>query len=169
MGSRIEHRAEFSADVASTYAAVAGEDALRARLEQLGGHSAELLAYEVSGTDLRYELRQGISADKMDSVISRQLDSIRANGISPDELAKARNFLRAATISGRETTLGKAEDLQHYNLFHAAIGEINTDLDRLMAVTAEDVKRVANTYLAPGNLTLIVVRAGSGPQAGGGQ
>ena len=114
-------------------------------------------------------VNQGITADKMDSVISRQLDSIRTNGITADELAKARNFLRAASITGRETTLGKAEDLQHYNLFHASIDEINTDLDRLMAVTAEDVKRVANTYLAPGNLTLIVVRAGAGPQAGGSQ
>jgi hypothetical protein len=69
MGSRIEHRAEFSADVAATYAAVAGEVALRARLEQLGGHSAALLSYEVSGSDLRYELRQGISADKLPQAV----------------------------------------------------------------------------------------------------
>lgn len=69
MGSRIEHRAEFSADMAATYAAVAGEDALRARLEQLGGHGAALLSYEVSGTDLRYELRQGISADKLPQAV----------------------------------------------------------------------------------------------------
>jgi hypothetical protein len=69
MGTRIEHRAEFSADVAATYAAVAGEDALRARLERLGGHGAALLAYEESGSDLRYELRQGISADKLPQAV----------------------------------------------------------------------------------------------------
>ncbi|MGW5716418.1 DUF2505 domain-containing protein [Amycolatopsis sp. NPDC003865] len=69
MGSRIEHRAEYSADVAATYAAVAGEDALRARLEQLGGHGAALLSYEESGTDLRYELRQGIQAENLPQAV----------------------------------------------------------------------------------------------------
>ncbi|MBE1499178.1 hypothetical protein H4696_006278 [Amycolatopsis lexingtonensis] len=69
MGSRIEHRAEFAADVAAVYAAVSGEDALRARLAELGGHDAALLAYEVSGTDLRYQLRQGISADRLPQAV----------------------------------------------------------------------------------------------------
>jgi hypothetical protein len=69
MGSRIEHRADFSADVAAAYAAVAGEEALRARLEELGGHSAALLSYEVSEKGLRYQLRQGISADKLPQAV----------------------------------------------------------------------------------------------------
>jgi hypothetical protein len=69
MGSRIEHRAEFTTDVASAYAAVAGEKALRARLEELGGHSAALLAYEASDAGLRYQLRQGISADKLPQAV----------------------------------------------------------------------------------------------------
>jgi hypothetical protein len=69
MGTRIEHRAEFAADVASTYAAVAGEAALRARLEQLGGHDAALLSYEASDAGLRYQLRQGISADKLPQAV----------------------------------------------------------------------------------------------------
>jgi hypothetical protein len=69
MGSRIEHRAEFAADVAAAYAAVAGEEALRARLARLGGHGAALLAYEVSEKGLRYQLRQGISADKLPSAV----------------------------------------------------------------------------------------------------
>lgn len=69
MGSRIEHRAEYSADVAATYAAVAGEAALRARLEQLGGHGAALLSYEESGTDLRYSLRQGIRAENLPQAV----------------------------------------------------------------------------------------------------
>ena len=58
--------------------------------------------------------------------------------------------------------MGKAEELHHYSMFHSSIDEINTDLDHLLAVTSDDVKRVANTYLAPGNLTLLIVRAGPG-------
>jgi predicted Zn-dependent peptidase len=114
-------------------------------------------------------VNQGVPAERMDTLIAAQLDSIRANGITPAELEKAKNALRAGFIANRETTLGKAEELHHYLTFHNSIDEINTDLDRLLAVTSDDVKRVANTYLAPGNLTLLIVRAGAAPSSGGSQ
>jgi len=114
-------------------------------------------------------VNQGVSANRMDSLIGIQLDSIRANGITPAELDKAKNVLRSGFIVNRETTLGKAEELHHYLTFHSSIDEINTDLDRLLAVTSDDVKRVASTYLAPGNLTLVIVRAGAAPASGGGR
>src|SRR5881296_1047372 len=114
-------------------------------------------------------VNQGVSADRLDSLLSLQLDSIRANGITADELDKAKNVLRAGFIDNRETTLGKAEELHHYLTFHSSIDEINTDLDKLLAVTSDDVKRVANIYLAPGNLTLLIVRPGAAPTPGGGQ
>ena len=114
-------------------------------------------------------VNQGVSADRLDSLLSLQLDSIRANGITADELDKAKNVLRAGFIDNRETTLGKAEELHHYLTFHASIDEINTDLDKLLAVTSDDVKRVANTYLAPANLTLLIVRPGAAPASGGPQ
>ena len=112
-------------------------------------------------------VNQGISADTLDGALGTQLDSIRANGISAAELEKAKNVLRAGFIGNRETTLGKAEELHHYRTFHNTLDEINSDLDRMLAVTSDDVKRVANTYLAPNNLTLVIVRAG--PAAGGAQ
>jgi len=114
-------------------------------------------------------VNQGVSADRLDSLLSLQLDSIRANGITADELEKAKNVLRAGFIDTRETTYGKAEELHHYLTFHASIDEINSDLDHLLAVTGDDVKRVATTYLAPGNLTLLIVRPGAAPSSGGGQ
>ena len=114
-------------------------------------------------------VNQGVSADRMDSLIGVQLDSIRANGITPAELEKAKNALRAGFIGTRETTLGKAEELHHYLTFHNSIDEINTDLDRVLSVTSDDVKRVANQYLTPGNLTLVIVRAGVAPSSGGSQ
>jgi zinc protease len=112
-------------------------------------------------------VNQGVPVERMDSLIGVQLDSIRASGVTAEELTKAKNILRAGFIDSRETTLGKAEELQHYRLFHDSIDEINTDLDRLLAVTADDVKRVANTYFDPANLVLVIVKAG--PAAGGGQ
>ena len=49
------------------------------------------------------------------------------------------------------------------------VGNGLAEHDRLLAVTSDDVKRVANTYLAPGNLTLVIVRAGPATSSGGPQ
>jgi len=113
-------------------------------------------------------VNQGVSVEHMDSLIGMQLDSVRTNGVTAVELEKAKNILRAGFITNRETTLGKAEELHHYLMFHDGLEEINTDLGRILAVTAEDVKRVANTYLAPANLLLVTVRAGAAAPAPGG-
>jgi zinc protease len=122
------------------------------------------------GVFLAYGIvNQGVTAERLDSLLAIQLDSIRTQGVTPVELAKAKNILRANFINSRETTLGKAEELHHYRLFHHSIADINTDLDRLLAVTAEDVKRVATTYLNSANLTLVIVRAGPAPATGGSQ
>lgn len=69
MASRIEHRTALSADLASAWEAVAGEAALRARLEQIGGDNAELLEYVPAEDGVRYKLRQGISSDKLPSAV----------------------------------------------------------------------------------------------------
>jgi predicted Zn-dependent peptidase len=111
-------------------------------------------------------VNQGVSADRMDSLLAAQLDTIRQNGVTAAELEKAKNLLRSGFIGNRETTMGKAEELHHYLTFHDSIDEINTDLERVLAVTSDDLKRVAAKYLDPGNLTVVIVRAG--PAGSGG-
>jgi len=114
-------------------------------------------------------VNQGVSADRMDSLIAAQLDTIRTNGVTAPELEKAKNLLRSGFIANRETTMGKAEELHHYLTFHDSIDEINTDLERVLAVTSEDLKRVATKYLDPNNLTVVIVRAGPATTSGGSQ
>jgi len=114
-------------------------------------------------------VNQGVTADRIDSLLGAQLDTIRANGVTAAELEKAKNLLRSGFIANRETTMGKAEELHHYLTFHNSIDEINTDLERVLAVTTDDLKRVANTYLDPKNLTVVVVRAGAAAGGEGSQ
>ena len=107
---------------------------------------------------------QGVDPLKLDTLVTAQLDSIRAAGVTDEELTKAKNTFRSGFIHTRETTLGKAEELHHYDMFHASLGEINSDLERFLAVTAADIRRVAAKYLDPANAVVIVVK----PAAGGG-
>ena len=110
-------------------------------------------------------INQGVSVDRLDSLLSRQIDSVRVHGVSAAELDKAKNSYRAAFVQGRETTFGRAEDLHHYLMFHKSLDEINTDLNQYLAVTADDLKRVAAKYFDPANALTVIVR----PATGGGQ
>ncbi|WP_037353491.1 DUF2505 domain-containing protein [Amycolatopsis orientalis] len=69
MGSRIEHRGEFDGSLDTVFTAVAGEEALRARLAALGGDDAKLLSYTAEGDSVRYELQHGIKAAKLPQAV----------------------------------------------------------------------------------------------------
>ena len=101
---------------------------------------------------------QGVDPLKLDTLVAAQLDSLRASSVTGEELTKAKNTFRSGFIHGRETTLGKAEELHHYDMFHASPAEINTDLERFLAVTADDIRRVAGKYLDPANALVIIVK-----------
>jgi zinc protease len=109
---------------------------------------------------------QGVDALKLDTLMAAQLDSLRSADVTDEELTKAKNTFRANFIHTRETTLGKAEELQHYDMFHASLAEINRDLEHYLAVTAADIRRVAGKYLDPANAVIVIVKP---PAAGGAQ
>ena len=108
---------------------------------------------------------QGVDPLRLDTLLTAQLDSLRATGVTSEELTKAKNTFRAGFIHGRETTLGRAEELHHYDMFHTSLAEINSDLDRFLAVTADDIRRVAGKYLDPANALVIIVKPATGSVA----
>src|SRR5205814_915932 len=101
---------------------------------------------------------QGTDPLRLDTLVPAQLDSLRAIPVTSDELTKAKNTFRAGFIHERETALGKAEELHHYDMFHTSLAEINGDLDRFLAVGADDIRRVATKYLDPANAVVIIVK-----------
>ena len=95
MPARIEHRTEFAHGVTDVYAAMAGEDALRARLADIGGDNSALLEYTPSADGVRFHLRQGVGADKLPSAVRT---------LHPGDLFVERNEvwrLSGATATGR--------------------------------------------------------------------
>ena len=113
-------------------------------------------------------VNQGVEVGRVDSLLVAQLDSVARHGVTADELTKAKNTIRAQFINGRETTLSKAEALQHYLYFHDDVAEVNTELDAMLAVTADDIKRAAAKYLDAANAVVMVVKPAPA-QSGGGQ
>jgi predicted Zn-dependent peptidase len=107
----------------------------------------------------------GQSADTLAAALRAEAARVVAEGVTPEELAKAKNAFRRSYVFGRQNSMGVAEGIQHYVHFHDDVAEINTDLDRYLAATAEDIRRVAATYLVPANsLTIKIVPKGQGVQ-----
>jgi predicted Zn-dependent peptidase len=100
---------------------------------------------------------QGIGPDTLERQLAAEVRRIIDEGVTAEELSKARNNFRAANIFGRQTTMQVAERLQHYAHMHDALEDMRTDLDRYLAVTADDIRRVAGEYLVPENSFTIVV------------
>ncbi len=78
-----------------------------------------------------------------------EVDSLVANGVTEQELEKARNqaisklTLEAATLDGKARTIGRAA------VVGVGVDELNSRLDRLRQLTRQELVRVAQTYLDP--------------------
>jgi zinc protease len=107
---------------------------------------------------------QGVEADRLGELIGEEIARIRNEGITAEELEKAKNRYRASTIRGRQTVMGRAEALQWSNHFLGDPGAIRTQLERAMAVTADDIRRVAARYLTDQNRAVIVTQPVTGTE-----
>ena len=68
-------------------------------------------------------------------------------------------------VASLQSSLQRAILLSQYAMFYDDPGLINTRADRIAAVTAADVQRVARRYLAKENRTVVVTNPK--PAAGG--
>ncbi|MGI8835735.1 MAG: hypothetical protein ACR2H4_03740 [Pyrinomonadaceae bacterium] len=70
-----------------------------------------------------------------------------------------------------QSSLSRAINLGQYAIYYNDPGLINTRLDKVNAVTKEDVQRVANKYLRETNRTVVITMPkpkpkGAAPAAG---
>jgi zinc protease len=104
--------------------------------------------------------RPGHSLDELlmsaDSVIER----FKREGPTADEMARALAGLEFQFVSGLQSNLGKAETLLQGAVMFNDPAWYAKRYAKMKAVTAADVKRVANTYLGQGRVVLSMVPEG---------
>ncbi len=101
---------------------------------------------------------QGIVPDSLETLLLRQVADVVANGVNEAELSKAKNAYRAARIGELQTSMGRAEAIHTADMFLGDPKAVNADLDRHMAVTVEDIKRVAARYLRADNSVITLIK-----------
>jgi zinc protease len=110
--------------------------------------------------------RPNHSLTELEADVDTLLAKLRRDGPTDDEISRSKATLQLQFLSGLESNLGKAQRLAIGQAFH---GDPNrafaVDYQKYQAVTAADVKRVANRYLGTGRAVLSIVPMGKRDQA----
>jgi len=91
--------------------------------------------------------RDGIDLDSVHSAIMEAMDEFEQNGFSEKDLQRIKARQETNFYNGISSVLGKAFQLSNYNEFAGDPGFISQDIEKILAVTKEDVMRVYDKYI----------------------
>jgi predicted Zn-dependent peptidase len=101
-------------------------------------------------------LRPTVKAEDVEAVIYEEIERLKKEPIAEWELQKAKNTTRRNFINGLQSSLNRAVTMGQYTVYYNEPNLINMRLDKVAAVTKEDVQRVANKYLIDTNRTVVI-------------
>jgi zinc protease len=104
--------------------------------------------------------RQGHSLTNLEAATDAIIERLKKEGPTAEEIQKAVAGEELGFVQSLESNLGKAFRLADGAGYHGDPGAFQSDYKKTLAVTAEDVKRVANKYLTGGRVVLSIVPTG---------
>lgn len=99
----------------------------------------------------------GADANSVLEIIEGHIDRLRTKPVSERELTKAKNQMLRALVTRNLRIESKARMLGSAAVEYGDVAQVNRWLDDIRKVTAEDVIRVANEYLAPNKALKVTV------------
>ena len=91
-------------------------------------------------------VNMGIEPSEVESAMNEEFEKMKMDLISERELQKLKNQIESQFVSSNSTMAGIAEELANYHTYFGDANLINTEIDRYLAVTPEDIRRAANSY-----------------------
>lgn len=123
--------------------------------------SVQYMPSEISGQlVVQVTAAEGHDLDEMEAAVEAELGLLRQTPPTDEEIIRVKNriesnhFRQLARIGGFG---GRADQLNHFNVFESNPELINTSLDRYLEVQREDIVRVADTYLGDRQVRLRVL------------
>jgi zinc protease len=113
--------------------------------------------------------RPGVELGEIEEVIDRELARIADDGVTAEELNRARTKWEHDFISGLERIGGfggKADRLNQYNIYVGDPGSFDRDLARYRSLTSQELQRSVRTWLAPSKRLAVRFLAESHRSAG---
>lgn len=95
----------------------------------------------------RLILASGKTIAEAENSLNKEVDDVLKNGVTEEELEKAKNRFLTGKLEERETVNGKASALGQAIVMYGDASRVNTDLAKLQAVTTAQIKEVMNRYI----------------------
>ncbi len=109
--------------------------------------------------------KPGKTTDEIEKEIVAQIEKIKNEPPTAEEMTRALNGIESQSIFGLQTVLGKANQLNSYATFLNKPDYFQADLDRYRKVTPADVQRVAKQYLTDKKLVMTIVPRSKGAKS----
>lgn len=93
----------------------------------------------------------GTELPDLESAIDKEVEDLQNNLISDEEFEKLKNMVESDFVSSNSTMAGIAESLADYYVYQNNTELINSEVDKYMAVTKEDIMAAAKKYFTPSN------------------
>jgi len=107
--------------------------------------------YQITAT-----LAPGKRIEDLEAAINEEITRLQREPIADWELDKAKNSSRRSSIQALQSSLGIAVRLTQYAVFQNDPELINSQFEKIAAVTKQDVQRVANKYFKTTNRTVAI-------------
>jgi predicted Zn-dependent peptidase len=102
---------------------------------------------EDPGLGISYGIaNMGVELTDIEKAIIEQIEKVQNEPISDMELKKLQNQIENQFVSQLSSVEGIAENLAVYETHFGDASLINTEINRYLSVTKEDIQRVANLY-----------------------
>ena len=97
----------------------------------------------------------GGKAEDLETAIDNEIEKVKKDLVSETEFQKVKNQIESSFVTRYSTVAGIGESLANYSVYFGDPNLINTEIQRFMKVTREDLKRVANKYLTKENRVVL--------------
>lgn len=102
----------------------------------------------------------GTSAERVEQVLELTrniLESVRREGLQPEELERGREHLKGSLALGMESTSNRMMRLARTELYHGRFIPLAEVIDKIDAVTMDDIRELVDWLLDPERYTLAVL------------
>lgn len=97
------------------------------------------------------------------ATIMSEIENIGAHGPTADEMMKLQNQLVNDAVRMRQSSMTRAQHIAEYALYDGDPNLLNTELDELLAIRPEQIRKAVSEFLHTENRSLLdVVPAGKG-------
>ena len=146
------------------YEAVVHQAQLASAISAGKGESRGPALFRISVT-----VAPGKSAGDAEKSVYAEIEKVKQSPPADWEIEKARTSARRSLVAGLQSSLQRAILLAQYASFYDDPARINTRADRIAAVTAADVQRVARQYLTAENRSVVTTNPKPAAGRGGGR